>query len=120
MDQLIDLDAAASLLEHHAEGWRALGLAVGPITWADGQTTVNAVTTDRSAVRGDYSCAIKLSSGAQEGHLVLYAGGWCDRTYWSGEGDAFIDDAPGWNDWLDLRRFEAVVEEFGRLFTQRG
>lgn len=116
MDAVIDLDAAAGLLARHAETWRLLGLSVGPITWADGQTTVNAVTTDRSAVRGDYSCAIALRRGRQEGHLVLYAGGWCDFTYWSGEGDSFIDESPGWNEWLDLAGFEDIVNRFGACF----
>lgn len=116
MDQVVDLDAAAQVLERYAETWRGLGLTVGPITWTDGQTTVSPVTTDRSAVRGDYSCAIRLQHGSQEGLLVLYAGGWCDRTFVSVEDDVLIDDAPGWDDWLDLRRFESVVDEFGRLF----
>jgi hypothetical protein len=120
VDSLIDLDAAADVLSRYSATWRGLGLSVGPITWADGQTTVNAITPDRSSVRGDYSCAVAVRCGKQEGQLVLYAGGWCDFIYWSGESASVIDEAPGWNDRLDLAAFEAVVRRFGACFGVPG
>lgn len=68
-------------------------------------------------MRGDYSIGIKVGHREQEGELILYSGGWCDLRYWDGVGDTVIEEAPGWDDWLNLVAFEAVVERFGRLFA---
>jgi len=113
---IIDLDAAADELRRRTDSWRARGLVVGPLTWADGQTTVNPVTTDRSAVQGTYSAGVKARRGEAEAELVLYFGGWCDLLFWSDSpADAPIDDVPGWDDWLDLRGFGRVLDRFERL-----
>lgn len=118
MDPVIDLDAAAQEIRRRSEHWRALGHDVGAITWADGQTTVHKVTTDRSQVRGDYSIGVHVTRGEQEGFLVLYAGGWCDLLYWSGDAaDEPVDEAPGWEDRLDIGRFNQVLDRFERLFA---
>ena len=116
MDQRIDLDAAAEEIERHRAEWLRAGLQVGPVTWADGQTTVNEIATDRDQVRGDHSVGIRAQSGAAEGALVLYAGGWCDFEFWSGDpADKPVMEIPGWNDWLDLGRFTEVLDRLGGL-----
>ncbi|TQJ09240.1 hypothetical protein FB458_2350 [Lapillicoccus jejuensis] len=117
--QRIDLDAAAEELRRRAASWRENGLHVGDLTWADGQTTVHPVTTDRGAVRGDYSVGVAVRRGEREGILVLYGGGWCDLIVWSGRpGDAAVDEVPGWQDWLDLQAFSRVVDRFEALLLE--
>jgi len=116
MRQVINLDAAARQVENRFPSWRGRGWDVGPMTWADGQTSVNDVTTDRGAVRGDYSVGVKASRGDAEAELVVYAGGWCDLLFWSGRvTDAPIDEAPGWEDWLDLEALGRVLDHFESL-----
>ncbi len=120
MEQVLDLDAVAVAIERRAAHWRAAGLSVGPVTWADGQLFGHALTTDRGQVRGDYSVGVRVTRGDEEGQLVAYAGGWCDVEYWSGEpGARPVLEAPGYNDWLDLSRFEAVLDRFESLFLDR-
>lgn len=89
------------------------------LTWADGQTTVNNLTTDRSRVRGDYSVGVHAVKGEAVGRLTVYAGGWFDFEYWSGETDTdLVVRAPGWNDWLDLTRFRDVLDRFEALLLR--
>lgn len=119
MQQAIDLDAASVALERRLPLWRAAGMTVGDPTWADGQTTIHDVTTERSRVRGDYSVGIRVSRAAVEGMVVLYAGGWCDLEYWSGEADDEpVLEAPGWDEPLDMQGFEAVLDRFEGLFLR--
>lgn len=88
------------------------------MTWADDQTTVSEITTDRSRVRGDYSVGVTAERGDEQGAVVLYAGGWCDLEYWSGDTNSEpVVEAPGWNDWLDLEAFERVLDRFESLFA---
>ncbi len=121
MDQRIDLDAAAREIERHRAEWQRAGVKVGPITWADGQTTVNEITADRSRVRGDYSVGLRASVGQAEAAVVLYAGGWCDFEFWSGDPeDEPILDVPGGGDWLDLTGFTQVLDRLGGLLNNGG
>ena len=118
MEQLIDLDAAAASLDRRLPRWRSSGLTVGPLTWADGQTTIHQIHTDRAAVRGDYSVGVRLSRGDEGGEFILYAGGWADFIYWSGRPDeAAVQETPGWDAPLDLARCEAVFDRMERLFA---
>jgi hypothetical protein len=40
----------------------------------------------------------------QEGQLVVFRGGWADLEYRSGSpSDEPVIEAPGWDDWTDLR-----------------
>lgn len=117
MQQVIDLDAASVPLERRLPLWRAAGMTVGSLTWADGQTTVHEVTTERSRVRGDYSVGVQVSRAVAEGQVILYAGGWCDLEYWSGEAEAEpLLEAPGWDEPLDIGGFERVLDRFEGLF----
>lgn len=65
MDQRIDLDFAAEAIARRIPQLQAAGVDVRPITWTDGQTTVNEITTDRSQVRGDYSVGSALGGASQ-------------------------------------------------------
>ncbi len=116
VDHVIDLDAAAAQIRNRVASWRDHGLDVGEVTWSDGQTATYVITDDRDAVRGDYSVGVKARRGAIEGELLLYAGGWCDLTVWSGDpAEEPIDEAPGWEDWLDLQAFGRVLDRFESL-----
>ena len=92
-------------------------MTVGPLTWADGQTTVNDITTNPDDVRGDYSVGVRVRYGAQEGELVVYAGGWCDLHYWAGDGGGdVLSEAPGADAPLDAGALDSVLERFEGLF----
>jgi hypothetical protein len=71
-------------------------------------------------VRGDYSVGIQVSRAAEEGMVVLYAGGWCDLEYWSGQADDEpLLEVPGWDEPLDILGFEHVLDRFESLFLHR-
>ncbi|WAX55708.1 hypothetical protein M6B22_14325 [Jatrophihabitans cynanchi] len=115
MKHIIDRHAAADEIRSRLDSWRAKGFVVDPVTWADGQTTVNPITTDRNAVRGDYSVGVKARRDGAEAQVVLYSGGWCDLSFWSGNPeDDPVDEAPGWEDRLDLEGFARVLDRFER------
>ena len=121
MEQVINLDDAAAAIGRRIPTWRLRGLTVGAVTWADGQTFDHEITPDRQRVRGDYSVGFRVTRGDEEGGLILYAGGWCDLEYWSG--DAASDpvvDAPGWTAPLDLPGFERLLDRFDGLFPDGG
>lgn len=60
---------------------------------------------------------MEVRKGTQEGTLVLFSGGWADLLWWSGEASGVVvDEAPGWNDWLDLDRFGALLDRFASLY----
>jgi hypothetical protein len=55
--------------------------------------------------------------GRQEGTIVLFDGGWCDLSFWSGNpGDDPVVEAPGYPDGLSLDEFGAVLDRFIALF----
>lgn len=118
MTSRIDLEAAADQIASRREGWTASGLEVGDITWRDqGAGWPPVITIDRRAVASPDSVGISVRKGSQEGSVVLFAGGWADLLWWSGDpGDAPVDEAPGWDDWLDIERFGALLDRFGDLF----
>lgn len=64
------------------------------------------------------SIGIEVRKGTQEGRLVLFDGGWADLEWWSGEetGEPLLE-APGYGDWLDLGRFEDLLDRFASLFS---
>jgi len=119
VEHRIDLDVAASLVERRGGAWQAWGWTVGPLTWADGQTTAHPVTPDRAAVRGDYSLGVHIVHGGREGEVVLYAGGWCDVQYWSGRiDDPIMEETHGGEDPLDLAAFDRLLGLVETLFRR--
>ena len=118
MPSRIDLDAAAAQIESRREAWAASGLDVGYLTWRDqGASWPPVITTDRSEVKSADSVGIGVRKGAQEGSVVLFDGGWADLSWWSGEPTHDpLDEAPGWDDWLDLERFGALLDRFADMF----
>lgn len=118
MPQRIDLDEAAAQIVSRREAWVASGLAVGDLTWRDqGSGWPPVITVDRSSVTSADSVGISVRRGVQEGSVVLFDGGWADLLWWSGEAtDDPIDEVPGWDDWLDIDRFGALLDRFASMF----
>lgn len=119
MDQRIDLDTAAAQLMARVDRWRRRGIAVGAPTWREvGAGWPPVITTDRGVVVAADSLGVALSKGSQEGSVVLFAGGWADLLYWSGDpSDDPIDEVPGWEDWLTIERYGDLLDRFGALFA---
>jgi hypothetical protein len=71
VEQVLDLDAAAAL-ERRVSRWHSAGMTVGQLTWANGQTFDNNLTTDRSRMRGDYTVThhARLRTGAQTASMM--------------------------------------------------
>ncbi|KNX37184.1 hypothetical protein [Luteipulveratus halotolerans] len=120
MDLHIDLDAAAAELTVRLS--KRCDLDISPLTWKDmGDDYDTPWATERATIRAPYSVGVEVHRGSEEGRLVLYAGGWADLEYWSGSAsDDVVDRAPGYNDWLDVPRFAAVVGEFLEHFRPGG
>jgi hypothetical protein len=117
VERAIDLDAVAAAVQRRGARWIARGMTVGQLTWVDGQTTVNELTTHREAVRGDYSVGVRVRRGDEEGQLVVYAGGWCDLEFWAGRADCKpLAEAPGADEPLDMAGLEVVLDRFEGLF----
>ena len=118
MERRIDLDAAADEIDRRVAGWRESGLDVGPITWREkAEGWPYPLKTVRSEVREVDSIGIQVKKGEQEGSVVLFDGGWADFLYWSGSpDDEPVDEAPGWEDWLTVERFGALLDRLAGLF----
>lgn len=112
MDKRIDIDAAAQVLRDRLAA--RPDLTPSPLTWMDfGAAFDEPLSIDRPTIREPYSVGVEVRRGAEEGRLVLFAGGWADYEFWLGTAAAAADpvlDAPGWDDWLDVERFGAVVD----------
>jgi hypothetical protein len=114
----IDLDAAAEQIAVRRAEWHRRGIAASGTTWRDqGEGWPPPLKTDRRAVTDADSIGVALTKGVQEGSVVLYSGGWADLLYWDGRSDQALDEAPGWDDWLDLERFGQVLDRLTDLFT---
>jgi hypothetical protein len=118
MDTMVDLDVAVHEIEHRAEGWRAEGFAVGPVTWRDqGAGWPPRLTTRRDAVADPDSIGVAVRLGVQEGSVVLFKGGWCDLEYWSGSAsDEPVIEAPGYPDGLTVEGFGHLLDSFINRF----
>jgi hypothetical protein len=114
----IDLDAAAEQIAARRAEWRRLGITASETTWREqGEGWPPSLKTDRRAVTDADSIGVALTKGVQEGSVVLYSGAWADLLYWDGRSDQAVDEAPGWQDWLDLERFGQVLDRLTDLFT---
>jgi hypothetical protein len=118
VDIRIDLDLAVLEVRHRTARWRDSGIGVGEMTWRDqGDGWPPKFKTDRRDVRDPDSIGILGTKGSQEGSLVLFRGGWCDLEYWSGATDAEpLVEAPGWDDWLTIDTYRALLDRFIELF----
>ncbi|MFD4323588.1 hypothetical protein ACFWQC_03070 [Nocardioides sp. NPDC058538] len=116
MDRVIDLDLAAVVLVERLAG--RPDLQPSPITWNGFEAAFDEpFKTRRDEVVDPYSVGVAIRRGEEEGLRVLYAGSWTDMEYWSGDVADDVDlRVPGWDDWLDLPRFDAVMAEFLSLF----
>ena len=120
MERRIDLDSAAVVLREELE--RRPDLGAVSLTWKGFEAAFDEpFKTERGEVIDPYSVGIQLRRGHEEGRLVLYVGGWADMEYWSGApADEAVDQAPGWEDWLDLGQFRALVHDFLQFFNHGG
>lgn len=118
MDDVVDLDLAASEIERRAASWRRSGISVGDVTWREqGEEWPPTLKCDRSQVVDADSIGVQLRKGQQEGEVVLFKGGWCDFAYWSGElDDEPTQDAPGYPDTLTVESFGSVLDRLASLF----
>lgn len=117
VDARIDLDAAAGLIAQHRTGWAERGIQAADTTWRDqGDGRPPALLTDRESASDPDSIGVTLRKETQEGSVVLFKGGWADFVYWDGESSSAINEALGWEDWLDLDRFAAVLDRLTALF----
>jgi hypothetical protein len=118
MEKRIDLDAAKAEIDQRIEGWTASGLTVDSVTWRDqGQGWPPPITTERHEVLDADSVGVRLHKGAQEGAVVLFSGGWVDLEYWDGVSADVVQDVPGWEAWLSVEEFGAVLDRLAALFS---
>ena len=118
MDNRVDLDAAAREITRRSDRWRESGLTLGDVTWRDqGDESPPKFKTNRADVRDADSVGIRCTKGDQEGSLVLFKGGWADLEFWSGDIAAEpLCEAPGWDDWLTVESYGALLDRFFGLF----
>lgn len=117
LDERIDLDLAMREISPRTPEWRAAGVTVDEATWRDGSDEwPQALKVDRAEICHPDSLGVRCSKGVHEGSLVLFKGGWADLEYWAGSDADVIVEAPGWEDWLDIERFGALLDRFGSMF----
>jgi hypothetical protein len=118
VESRVDLDAAAREIARRTCRWRESGVTVGDLTWRDqAEEWPPKLKTDRDDVRDPLSIGIRCTKGDQAGTLVLFKGGWADLEYWSGDSSAEpLVEAPGWDDWLTIESYGALLDRFFGLF----
>ena len=117
MDARIDLDAAAVEIDRRRTGWGSVGVDAGPTTWRDqSRGWPPTITPDRGAAPEPDSIGVTFRKDSQEAELVLYAGGWADVIFWSGDAADPYQRVEGWDDWLTVERFGVVLDELVRRF----
>lgn len=117
MDFRIDLDEAARHIGEWRSTWTALGVDAGELTWRDqGKGWPPPISTDRARVIDADSIGVRLCASEREGRAVLYKGGWADLEYWAEEPSAGVFEAPGYEDRLDLDRFDQLLNRLTSLF----
>ena len=79
VERRVDLDQVAGLISRHAFAWEESGLMVGPLTWRDAATGwPSPLMEDRGQVVEPDSVGVAVRKDGQEGHLVVFGGGWAD------------------------------------------
>jgi hypothetical protein len=115
---IIDLDAAAAQIAARRAEWRRRGIFAGETTWRDqAEGWPPVLKIDRRAVVDADSIGVSLRKGTQEGSVVLFGGGWADLLFRDGCSNQAVDEAPGWEDWLDPERFGHLLDRLTGYFT---
>lgn len=118
MEDLVDLDIAVAEIERRKPTWLQQGFLVEPVTWRDeAEGWPPPFKTIRSEVKDADSIGVTIRKGEQEGHVVLFKGGWCDEEYWSGRvEDDVITEMPGYPDEMTVEQFGALLDRFVARF----
>ncbi|NYJ75608.1 hypothetical protein [Allobranchiibius huperziae] len=117
MESRIDLDEAARLIEARRAEWSAAGIQPDELTWRDEESGwPPPITTNRAQAVVPDSVGVCLRKGEQYGRVVLFKGGWADLEYWDADPGIDVHEAPGWEDWLDLNRFDQLLNRLTALF----
>jgi hypothetical protein len=113
VDDVLDLDQAAALIEKRRATWPAAGFDVGPLTWREAGTWPAKIVDDRDAVAEPDSVGIVLRHERAAADLTLFRGGWADvllgRIDPPGELTADSPEGP------DLAALENLLDDFWRL-----
>lgn len=81
---VVDLDAAAKVIEDRLHVWRARGLEVGPLTWRDEARGWPWQLVSRKRAHWPDSVGFRVRRGPAMGAVVLFGGGWADVEWWQG------------------------------------
>ncbi|MFI6107480.1 hypothetical protein [Streptomyces sp. NPDC051310] len=123
MDRVVDLDEAAALLVERVARWRSAGLAVGEMTWRDGEAAwPQPLETDRARVNDPDSVGLVVSDSAEaELSVVLFRGGWADVDFFDGLDDGGSLPASDIDSAADFaaRMDQWVVQVFGDFGSTR-
>jgi hypothetical protein len=115
----IDLDLAAAEIELRRAKWASARVDVGDVTWREqGEGWPPTLKTERRNVRRADSIGVTLRKDEQEASVVLFNGGWADIEFWTGHVDDIpLMEAAGWEDWLDVPRFAALLDRVTAMFA---
>ncbi|WP_405386602.1 hypothetical protein OG596_02690 [Streptomyces sp. NBC_01102] len=119
MDRVVDLDDVAAVLTERVVRWRSAGLAVGEMTWRDGEADwPQRLETDRARVKDPDSLGLVISGSAEaELSVVLFRGGWADVDFFDGLDDGGALPASDIESATDFatRMDQWIVQAFGGL-----
>ena len=120
MDAKIDLDEASAQIARRAIGWKARGLDVGVLTYRDqARRWPHQVVVGRENAAEPDSVCVEVRAGAEEGRVVLYAGGWADLEYWDGaSSDGGLFETVGYDGPLTQEDFGRALDDFGAQFRR--
>lgn len=122
MEDLLDLDLAATEINSRVDSWTSQGIAVSDITWREqGNGWPPTLETDGSTVIDADSVGVRLAFGNAVGGIVVFKGGWADFEFWSGaQQDEPVLDAPGYGDPMSIEQFASQLDRLFALFESTG
>lgn len=122
MEDLLDLDLAATEINSRVDSWTSQGIAVSDITWREqGNGWPPTLETDRSTVIDADSVGVQLAFGNAVGGIVVFKDGWADFEFWSGaQQDEPVLDAPGYGDPMSIEQFGTQLDRLFALFESTG
>ena len=94
-----------------------IGAGTGKATRMFARRGISVTATDPdAAMLTELRKHVPATVAREQGARSRICRGWCDLVYWSGDPTSDpLDEAPGWNDWLDLAGLERVLDRFERL-----